>query len=280
MNSFRMKALSLAVLGLAGFGIAGSAFAACPVANTTKGLVSPGGGGAWTSQFIANDATLDIHTPGLNGTNCSLAISLGTASNSRAAVQDNSPTAEQRYRARFYIDLNNLITSPNGFGASNRTAVIFRINDATGPGAFTSDQLGIRIAGGATPTFRFLLSDSNSAGTGVTQVAQQFPASANNVYRVEFDLQIGTGTTNVVNGCTAMPAAGNGCFRYWVTDAAATTTDAAPTGSATINNSGWSGAETVFLGLQAGTPGIRASNAGIVIYEDEFDSRRQTFIGK
>ena len=279
MNSFRMKALSLAVLSLAGLGMAGSAFAACPVANTTKGLVSPGGGGAWTSQFIANDATLDIHTPGLNGTNCSLAISLGAAGNSRAAVQDNSPTAEQRYRARFYIDLNNLITSPNGFGASNRTAVIFRINDATGPGQFSSDQLGVRIAGGATPSFRFFLADSNSASTGATQVPVPFPASANNVYRVEFDLQIGTGATNTSNGCTTMPVTG-GCFRAWVTDAAATTTDAAPTASATINNAAWSGAETVFLGLQAGSPGIRASNAGIHIYEDEFDSRRQTFIGK
>jgi len=262
MNSFRMKALSLAVLSLAGLGMAGSAFAACPVANTTKGLVSPCGGGAWTSQFIANDATLDIHTPGLNGTNCSLAISLGTASNSRAAVQDNSPTAEQRYRARFYIDLHSLITSPNGYGSSNRTAIIFRINDASGPGQFTSDQLGIRIAGGATPSFRFVLSDANQASTGATAITVPFPAfdvnAPTHVYRVEFDLQIGAGATNTANACQAMPAAGNGCIRYWVTDAAATTTDAAPTGSATINNAGWSGAETVFLGLQAGSPGIRA----------------------
>jgi len=277
MNSFRMKALSLAVLSLAGLGMAGSAFA-CPTAVTTKGTTIPGGGGAWTQQFIANDATLDIVAPGLNGTGCALAISLGAAGNSRAAVQDNSPTAEQRYRARFYIDLNNLITSPNGFGSSNRTAIIFRVNDASGPGAFTSDQLGIRIAGGATPSFRFVTSDANQA-SGATAITVPFPASANNVYRVEFDMQVGTGATNTANGCQAMPATG-GCIRYWVTDAATVTTDAAPTGSATINNSGWSGVETAFFGLQAGSPGIRSSNAGIVIKEDEFDSRRQTFIGK
>ncbi len=76
-----------------------------------------------------------------------------------------------------------------------------------------------------------------------------------------------------------MPATG-GCFRYWVTDAGDTTTDAAPTGSTTLNNAAWSGAKTAFLGLKTGTAGIRANNFGTVILEDEFDSRRQTFIGK
>ena len=254
--------------------------AACPTAVTTTGSTTTlGGGGAWTSQFISADATLDVVTPGLNGTNCALAVSIGAASNSRVAVQDSSPQNEQRYRARFYVDLNNIITSPNGYGSSNRTAIIFKVNDATGPAQFTSDQLVVRIAGGTPPTMRFFLSDSNPV-SGATQIVVQLPTSATNTYRIEFDLQVGTGATNTTNGCTTMPAAGNGCFRYWVTDAAATTTDAAPTGSTTVNNAAWSGAKTAFFGLQSGSPGIRTENAGIVILEDEFDSRRQTFIGK
>ncbi len=195
MNSFKIKALAVAVLGLAGIG---SAVAACPTAVTTKGTTTPGGGGAWTSQFIATDATLDILTPGLNGTNCALGVSIGASSSSRAFVQDSSPQNEQRYRARFYISLANLVTQ--GFGQSNRTAIIFNVNDTTGPAQFTSDELGIRIVGGSTPSFRFFLSDSNPV-SGLTQVIAPLPASATNTYRIEFDLQHGSGTTTT-GGCT------------------------------------------------------------------------------
>ncbi len=76
MKSFKMKALALATLGLGGLVMAGSAFAACPTAVTTAGSSTPGGGGAWTSQYISSDATFAIGGPGLNGTSCSLSLSI------------------------------------------------------------------------------------------------------------------------------------------------------------------------------------------------------------
>jgi hypothetical protein len=280
MNSFRMKALSLAVLSLAGLGMAGSAFAVtCPVADQTKDTPhSPGGGGAWTSQFISGDAALQIVTPGLNGTGCALAVAVGANSTSRVFVEDDSPHNETRYRARFYVSLAALALFG---GDSAHTGVVFKVNDATSPGAFTSDQLVVRLAGSPTaPTVRFFVADANSTITGIRPIVFTLPASATHTWRIETDLQIGTAATSVAGGCTTMPASG-GCFRYWVSDAAAASgSDSAPDGSFTVNNSGWSGAETAFLGLQTTTPNFRTDDHGILIVLDEFDSRRQTFIGK
>jgi len=281
MNSFRMKALSLAVLSLAGLGMAGSAFAVCPVADQTKGsLHSPGGGGAWTSQFISNDAALSIVSPGLNGTACKLGVAVGAASNTRVFVEDDSPTNEQRYRARFYVGLANL---PTFGGATNQTGIVFRLNDATAPGSFSSDELVVRLVGGlngGSPTVRFFLADANNTANGLRQVVGTVPASATNTWRIEFDLQHGGAATSTAGGCTTMPVSG-GCFRYWISDAdAASGLDSAPDGSQTINNAGWSGANTAFLGLTTATNAFRANHVGTVIFLDEFDSRRQTFIGK
>ena len=162
MNSFRMKALSLAVLGLAGFGMAGSAFAVCPAADQTKNtLHSPGGGGAWTSQFIANDASLSIVNPGLNGTGCALQVSVGGISNSRAFVEDDSPTNESRYRARFYLSIPNI---PTWGGVTNQTGVVLAVQDATAPAQFSSNQMVIRLVGGATPTVHYELDDGRCRG--------------------------------------------------------------------------------------------------------------------
>ena len=164
---------------------------------------------------------------GMAGSAFAVCPTLGAQSNSQANVKDTSPqaqaplTGEGRYRSRFYLGLANL----TAFTVSNQTAVVFRANSATGPAQFTSDQLVVKIAGGATPTVRFFVSDLNPV-SGVTQVAVPLPASATSTYRIEFDMQVGTGATTV-NGCTAMPATG-GCLRYWVTDAAGASTDAAP----------------------------------------------------
>lgn len=286
MKSMQMKALSLAVLALAGLGMAGSAFAVCPTITQPAVSSTPGGGGAWSSQLILGTipAYMDIDsTGGLNGTACSLKVSLSSSSNSAAEVKDTSPTNEQRIRVRFYLDLNALITQ--GFTASNQAAVIHKMTDATAP--FSSDQVVVRVTGGTTaPTVRFSVSDLNPL-SHVTTVAIPLPTSANNQYRIEYDMQIGSGSTTPVPGlpalpagCTTMPAAGNGCIRMWVTDAATASSDGAPDASITFNDTGYSGADTSSLGMQSGSPGFRANHAGTVLRFDEYDSRRLTFIGQ
>ena len=285
MKSFQMKALALATLGLGGLVMAGSAFAACPTITQPAVSGSPGGGGAWSSQFITGTipAYMDIDsTGGLNGTSCSLKVSLSSSSNGAALVRDSSPNDEQRIRVRFYVDFNALITG--GFAVSNQSVTLHRMNDTTAP--FSSDQLVVKVTGGATPTVRFVVSDINP-GSHVTQVAIPLPTSANNQYRIEYDMQLGSGSTTSVPGlpalpagCTAMPAAGNACIRMWVTAAGSASLDTAPDASITFNGTGYSGAKTSNLGLQSGSPQYRANHAGTVIRFDEYDSRRQTFIGQ
>jgi hypothetical protein len=265
MKSFTMKALAVAVLGMAGMSVASAA--TCPTDPAQSG------GGAWSSKSVATDATLAITSPGLNGTNCALTLSTGALSNSRAFVSDSSPQNEQRYRARFYLNTAGLTS----FTVSNQTINLMRVNDTTGPAQFTSDELVVKTAGGATPTIRFFVSDSNSA-SGATQVAVPLPDNSGN-YRIEVDLQIGTGTTNANHGCDAMPATG-GCLRVWVSLAGTATADNTPSASATVNNAAWSGAKTLFLGMSSGSPGYRSAHAGATLVFDEFDSRRQTFIGQ
>src|SRR6185295_908877 len=119
-----------------------------------------------------------------------------------------------RYRGRFYVGIPNI---PTFGGVSNQTGVVFVIQDATSPAQFSSNQLVVRLAGGATPTVRFFVADGNAA-SGARAITVPVPASASKSYRIEFDLQIGTAATSGL-ACTTMPASG-GCLRWWVDDAA------------------------------------------------------------
>ncbi len=91
--------------------------------------------------------------------------------------------------------------------------------------------------------------------------------------RIEFDLTVG--------------ANGVGALRYWVNDAATTglTDGAGIPITITGGNAGWVGVKTVFMGMTTPTLNFRSAVAGNgqnvdkVVFFDQFDSRRQTFIG-
>lgn len=260
MKSFKMKTLSMAVTGFAGLALAGSALAVCPTGATVAN------GGAWSAQTASVDATLAIVSPGLNGTSCALQVSLAAtpASNVKGYVTDNSPQNEPRYRARFYIDLSSL----TNLSTSTQQFETFDAFANTAPGVLTTDELRIYVLGSGA--IRFLVGDS-SLPSGAKVISVPLPTSATKKYRIEFDLQTGS----------------PGSFRYWVTDAATTTVDTGtaaaggPTGTYAPTNAGWSGVLTANLGLYSTSVGFRTQVAGPTqTYRlDEFDSRRQTFIG-
>jgi len=255
MKSFKMKALAVAVLGLAGLGMAGSAFAVCPTIPATT--ATPGGGGAWTSQTVTS-ATVGNAATGLNGTSCALsvAINAAAASNTKGFVTDTSPQNELRYRARFYFNT----AAMTNLNVANRQSRIFSALATTPPAGAGAEELIVNIVGGSPAAIRFILGDTASPGNQKI-VNAPLPNAAGN-YRIEFDLNSTAGT-----------------FRYWVTDATTVTTDAAPTGSTTMTDSGWSGVKQVNMGLFGTSTQYRASVAGQALIVDEFDSRRQTFIG-
>jgi hypothetical protein len=272
MKSFKMKALALATLGLGGLVMAGSAFAACPTLTTNTGNSTPGGGGAWSSQSVGGGGFMDIVGPGLAGTSCELVANVGASpvANVKAYVSDTSPQNEPRYRARFYFDISALTLSL----ANYQTKLLDSFSN-TAPGSFSTDEIRIYLVGGGTPALRFVVADVGQA-SGFKTITQTLPASANGHYYVEFDLSTGAGSSSAV-ACNGGEA---GCFRFWVTAEGSASSDASPTGTYSASNAGWSGVLQTNLGLFGTSANFRANNLSKNLAVDEFDSRRQTFIGQ
>ena len=257
MKSFKMKALAVAVLGLAGIG---SAFAAtCPTDPAQSG------GGAWSSKSVLT-ANLAITSPGLNGTSCALQVSLNQSSTiiAKAFVTDTSPNSEARYRARFYFNTSEL----TGLDSALKQVPIFTVSSATSPAATASDEVEAVLIGGgsvgsAAPSLRIIVADSNQ-GSKFQSVTIPLPVALG-ANRFEFDLTQGT----------------SGSVRYWLSDAGTATSDGSPTGTLSVNNSGWSGADQASLGMFSASTNYRNNTPATQhLYVDEFDSRRQTFIGQ
>lgn len=265
MNSFKMKALALAVFGLGGLAVAGSAFAVCPTG------IRVADGGAWSD--ISKDtkgSTLTIQPGGYDSSACKLQSSLANNGTATAQVIDNSPQApgETHYRAQFIFDPTNL----SGANGTN-TATIFLANAASfhnGVQALVEIDFTGKGGGSTTSGKRIYINAACEGAAGgcgadvgfITLPVQTGPN------RIEFDLKIG--------------ASGTGSLRYWVTDLATVTTDANPSGTAVITggNAGWVGVKTAYLGLAAPTTAYRAVNGPAVFaWFDQFDSRRSTFIG-
>lgn len=239
MNA-KMKVLSLALIGLCGY--AGSALAVCPAGPAIAQ------GGAWTAA-PAFQGTSTIVTPGYVSTECRLAstINAGASSVAFATVEDDSPTAEPRYRASFVIDLDaqtspSITKSSTAFTASSTTS---------GPG------ITLGLFGSSNAWFlSYIVPDANQA-SGVTSGSVALAAGENHV---EFDLQIGAA----------------GSLTLWVNNNVEGTPTVAPIA---INNAGVTGVDTAFLGLAGPSQGFVTSYGGVGVGFDQFDSRRSTFIG-
>ena len=108
----------------------------------------------------------------------------------------------------------------------------------------------------------------DTAAGGGSQVVAPFnlPVQAG-PNRFEIDLTVANGT---------------GQLKYWVSDAtAAAPAEGSPTGTVSnLTNSGWTGVDQVTLGLGGANANWRANYTGTdYVYFDQFDSRRQTYIG-
>jgi len=233
MNT-KMKVLALALLGLAGY--AGSAVAGCPGSPVPPWSAAPALGG-----------TVAIVVGGLDGSACSMTSALTGDSASFATVEDDTPTAEPRYRASFMINPHNVTamsatTASFVFTASNNAGVAPVALSIVGDGA-----------GNAYLTY-FVQN-----GTGVATATKPLLDGPNHV---EFDYDNGT-------------AAGSPGphFSLWINS----NTEGAPTDTVTISSTGV--VDTAFLGLAGATGDWTALFNGTTVGFDTFDSRRSTFIG-
>jgi len=276
MKSFTMKALAVAVLGMAGVGVAS---AACPTDPAQSG------GGAWSSKSVSA-ATLSICpggasctgvTTGLNGTSCALAATstIGAGNLAKAFVTDTSPNDEARYRARFYFDASRLITQ--GFTSGLKQTQIYDASSTTSPANTPNSEVSVALAGGSPAKLLITVANSDSGAkyTTITVPITGGTSGSTNIKRFEFDVQQGA---SAGANCGAVPPTG-GCFRYWLSDASTATADNAPTGTQAVTNTGWSGVTQTSMGMLNANASYRSTNGTTLVF-DEFDSRRQTFIGQ
>jgi hypothetical protein len=236
MNA-KMKVLALALLGLAGY--AGSAAASCPSSPVPPWSV--------TSPFQGVTA---ITPGGLDGSACRLdsTISAGASGFASAQVEDDTPTAEPRYRAQFMVNVDalaapTLTTVANVFSATSST---------------TGNGINLAIFGDGSGAWRvsYVIADANNP-SGFFAGSVPLPAGSKHV---EFDLDV-TG----------------GNFSIWLENNVEASPDVTQGGLNTATPIG--GIDSAFLGLAAPSDSFVATYAGTAAQFDRFDSRRSSFIG-
>ncbi len=235
----KTKVLSLALLGLAGFGFAGSALAGCPASP-----VPP-----WTAVFQLG-GTATITAGGYAGTPCRLDVAITGDISSQAVVEDDSPAAEPRYRVQFIIDADNL----TNLGLVDSIGVF----NAQQAGALTS-PIVLGVVG------------DGSGGSGITYIVQN-PADSSGV--TSGFLPLSAGTNYVEFDYDTGAVSGTPHFSMWVNNNVEASPDVSVT---TFSNT--QTIDTAFLGLSNAAPGFVANQNGHTVGLDQFDSRRQTFIG-
>lgn len=256
MNA-KMKILSLALVGLCGY--AGSAMA-CPAGPTIAE------GGAWTAKFVGGGVSaLSIQPGGYDASACKLQVSLGNNGGAQAQVMDDTPANETHYRAQFIFDAANLS------GANGGSQAVIALANAGAAHNSILNMVKVSFAGsggGSTTAGKKLFIRTACETSGTCGSAGLAIPNQTGPNRIEFDLVVG--------------ANGTATFRYWLNDAATTgLSDATPTGSIVVagGNIGWAGVDKALLGLASPTIAYRGVNTGLNAWFDQFDSRRNTFIG-
>jgi hypothetical protein len=245
MNN-KMKKLSLAVVGFVGFAAAGAAMAQCP-----SSLTPP-----W-SAVVATGGSVSSAAPGYASTACKLNAAItGNLGSASAFVRDDTPAAEGRYRAQFLINVDNL--------TGQNTAQLVRVFAATteASNAGVSELVKLTVYGNVTGTSKQLgVLTADSAGVGgFSATAVPLTGGTAGVHRVEIEWNKGA----------------TGGVKVWVNN----TTEATPSATVTANNTAWTGGvDAAVVGLAQASPGFRTAQVNKVVYFDQFDSRRQTFIG-
>jgi len=227
------------VLALALLGLAG--YAGSAVAGCPASPVPP-----W-SAVDALGGTATIVAPGYAATACHLASALTGDATSFATVEDDTPAAEPRYRAQFIINSDTLVNL--GVVAA---AFVFTASASAG-----GTPVALSIVGDGTggQLVSFNVPDTSAAGGADVG---SFPLTAGENH-VEFDLQNGAG----------------GHFSIWVNN----NVEGSPNFTTSTFDNGALVVDTAFLGLAGATPAYLSSFNGTAVGFDQFDSRRQTFIG-
>lgn len=231
-----------ALLGLGALAFASSAFAQCP-----SSPVPP-----WSSQS-ALGGSVAIVAGGMGGTSCRMDAALtNNVGGANAFVRDNTPADEPRYRAQFLINADaltglNSIQSVKVFGATTET-----------PADGVAEIVRLGLFGNVAGTTKSLAVVTYCQGQPGNICSGSVPLAAGD-NQVEIDWQ----------------RSASGTLRVWVNNG----NEASPDLTLSGNNAASGGVDFSTLGLAAGSPVFRANQLNRAVRFDEFDSRRQTFIG-
>jgi len=215
---------------------AGSAVAGCPGSPVPPWTAAPALGG-----------TVAIAAGGLDGSACRMESALTGDSSSFATVEDDTPTAEPRYRASFMINADAVSSL-----SLTTASFVFSATSSSGRAPVSLSIVG----DGAGNVF---LSYFVQNGAGTLSGSKPLAAGANHV---EFDYD---------NGSDAGSPGPH--FSLWINN----NTEASPTFTSAITSTGV--VDTAFLGLAGATQDWSTSFNGTAVQFDTFDSRRSSFIG-
>lgn len=225
-----------------------SALAACELSNLD----------AWTS-YNNPAGKIDVTaSAAMGGTSCGLAITTAAQPGGQSTkhfVQDSTPTDESRYRGAFCLNPNGLSLNTSG---ANRRIKIHNIQCSTSQGnCANTDIVQFKIEQDSVDGLRFdmFVRDTN-AGNGSNK-NRNYIAIPDAPTRVEYDLDLSAGT-----------------FKLWLN--ATSESDSPALDLSGLGTSLWGGVDRVRLGSQDRSGNVPADQ---VFYIDEFESRRQTFIG-
>jgi hypothetical protein len=206
---------------------------------------------AW-SGAVDDGGNLSVSTAAaLAGTTYGMQVFVNNETNKY--VFDETPADEPRYRVRFYLDTNSYLP---GLPTEDRRARVLLGLDTTPTVTRSLTVVLIRLG---TQGGQYLLFFRARRNDG-TFADSPFINIADGEHLIEVDWQRAT-----------TPAGTDGQMRVWVDGGAS---EGAPT--ATISNiaNGSQGVDTTWMG----TINIKPNASG-TLYFDEFESRRQTYIG-
>ncbi len=199
------------------------------------------------SAISTFQGTTAIATPGYAGTECRLDSSINASAGGLASAQVNwTGSPEPRYRAQFIINADNLTSQ----GLFDSVGIYSSSSTSAGQGV----DFGIFGSGANRNLAYTVRNDANPLGieTGVV------PLAAGDNY-IQFDFQVGANN-----------------FNLWVNN----NDPNAPTKVVAVNNNAsMTGIDTTYLGLSAPSPQFVSHFATKTVGFDQFDSRRQNFIG-
>lgn len=246
-----------------------SAFALFGLCMTANAQTCPSTPSAWDDVNESNGGSVAITSGGAAGTNCKLTVTQGPSNSGKATVRDDMATAESSYRARFYIDASDTLAN---ITAGNERVKIFT---ATNFDNFVDPQIDPR---GRPALMQMFLVGINGGGARLGGFCRDFNSFG---ARARFGDGSNPGTVSLQSGWNVVEVeikvgAGTGECRIWVNN----NVEASPSWEqVNVDNNSMQGVKRANIGNIGSTVPYATNLGSQEMHFDEFESRRQTFIG-